>query len=240
MKIAVYTNDGNLYGSMGTVLSILENNSNMAFKLTKLHDMKQMAETLSASDLNMALIDLETARGKEAAEFLYLNDSGCACYLLDKDETQGLFGYQVRARDFLIKPVEDCRLLKIVSEEVKRQQAVDLKEIKIKIDGLWKSISPADILYVESMGHNLIFHMISGREAKFVSTFKEYYPVLDMFPQFLRCHQSYILNLDYATDMKSDYFMLCDGRKINISRQYRKDCKKYYIEYMMKKYLIHT
>ncbi len=148
----------------------------------------------------------------------------------------GLFGYQVRAKDFLLKPVERGRLQKIVCEEAKRQQAVVFQEIKIKIDGLWKAVSPGGILYVESMGHNLVFHMVSGKEVRFVATFKEYYPILNMFPCFLRCHQSYILNLDYVTDMKSDVFFLGSGDEINISRQYRRDCKQYYVEYMMKKY----
>ncbi len=236
MKIAVYTNDGNFYEGIETILNDLGTDSDIPFKLIRWQNLKQITEFLSVSDMNMAMIDLGTPKGKEAAEFLYLNDSNCACYLLDKDETHGLFGYQVRAKDFLIKPVDRGKMLKIVSEEVKRQQISIFKEIKVKIDGLWKAVVPASILYVESMGHNLIFHMVSGRDVKFVSTFKEYYPILNMFPRFLRCHQSYILNLDYVTDMKSDVFLMGNGDKINISRQYRKDCKQYYIEYMMKKY----
>ena len=240
MKIAVYTDDGNFYEGIETILNDLGTESDTPFKLTRWQNLKQMTEFLSVSDMNMAMIDLGTPKGKEAAEFLYLNDSECACYLLDKDETHGLFGYQVRAKDFLIKPVDRGKMLKIVSEEVKRQQISIFREIKVKIDGLWKTVVPASILYVESMGHNLIFHMVSGRNVKFVSTFKEYYPILNMFPRFLRCHQSYILNLDYVTDMKSDVFLMGNGEEINISRQYRKDCKQYYIEYMMKKYFENT
>lgn len=240
MKIAVYTDDGIFYESMEAVLNNLGNDPEIPFKLIMLRNLKQMTEVLSVSDLNMALIDLGTPKGKEAAEFLYLNDSGCSCYLLDKDETHGLFGYQVRARDFLIKPVEKGKLLKIVSEEVKRQRENLVKEIKVKVEGLWKAIVPASILYVESMGHSLIFHMVSGRDIKFVATFKEYYPILNMFPRFLRCHQSYILNLDYVSDMKSDVFLLGSGEEINISRQYRRECRQYYIEYMMKKYYENT
>ena len=141
-----------------------------------------------------------------------------------------MFGYQVKAKDFLIKPVEKGKLLRIVSEEVKRQQENVVKEIKVKVEGLWKAIVPASILYVESMGHNLIFHMVSGRDIKFVATFKEYYPILNMIPRFLRCHQSYILNLDYVSNMRSDVFLLGSGEEINISRQYRKECRQYYID----------
>ncbi len=236
MKIAVYTDDRELYESIERAVNGLESDSPMSFCLTQMVNLRQMAEVLSATSLNMALVDLGTARGKEAAETLYLNDSCCSCYLLDKDETHGLFGYQVGARDFLLKPVEPARLLRIVTEEAKRQQLNLLREIRVKVDGLWKPVSPASVLYVESMGHNLIFHMINGKDIRFVATFKEYYPILNTFPQFLRCHQSYILNLDYVADMKNDVFLLGGGEEINISRQYRRECKRKYIDFMMKKY----
>ncbi len=236
MKIAVYTDDEKFYDIVVTVLENLGGNSDISFGCRRVFNLKQTTELLAGAALNMALIDLETPMGKEAAEFLYLNDSGCSCYLLDKDETQGLFGYQVGARDFLLKPVENNRLLKIVSDEARRHQTDSLREIKIRIDGLWRAVPPSSILYVESMGHNLTFHMVDGRKVRFVATFKEYYPVLNTFPRFLRCHQSYIINLDYAEDMKSDVFRMASGEEINISRQYRKESKKYFIDYMLKKY----
>ena len=36
--------------------------------------------------------------------------------------------------------------------------------------------------------------------------------------------------------MKSDVFRMASGEEINISRQYRKESKKYFIDYMLKKY----
>lgn len=89
MKIAVYTDDGDFYESLEMTLcqmgNMSEGNCDDSFQLVRLLNLKQMTEALSVSSLNMALIDLETPKGKEAAEFLYLNDSGCACYLMDKD-----------------------------------------------------------------------------------------------------------------------------------------------------------
>jgi len=240
MRIAVYTDDGKMYEKIEALLDDLKNDSEIPFRLIRMLNLKQMVEVLAASALNVALIDLEAAKGREAAEYLYLNDSECACYLVDKDGTQGLFGYQVGAKDFLLKPLEDSRLLKLFSSEAKRQQAASEREIKIKVDGLWKAVPAKSVLYVESMGHNLSFHMVSGQAVKFVATFKEYYPILNTFPEFLRCHQSYIINLNYVVDMKSDVFFLGNGEEINISRQYRKESRQCYIDYMLKKYCGNT
>lgn len=236
IRIAVFTEDMEFYKGIEKATGEIGEALEVPFSVTGCASLKQMAEALTQSPLNIALIDLEAARGKEATEFLYLNDSGCSLYLLDKDGVQGLLGYQVGARDFLIKPLQRERYMRILVEEVRRQSVNGKREIKIKVEGLWKPVPPSGILYVESMGHNLTFHMVSGKDIRFVATFKEYHPLLGTFPQFLRCHQSYIVNLDYVAEMKSDLFRLGGGEEINISRQYRRECKQAYIEYMLKKY----
>lgn len=236
IRITVFTDDMELYKGIENTAGEIGAGIEIPFEVNMCAGLKQMAEMLTSSPVSVALVDLGTARGKEAAEFLNLNDSGCSLYLLDKDGTHGLLGYQVGAKDFLIKPLQRDRLTRILVEEARRQSVSGMREIKIKIEGLWKPVPPASVLYVESMGHNLTFHMVSGKDIRFVATFKEYHPILGTFPQFLRCHQSYMLNLDYVTEMKSDMFRMGNGEEINISRQYRRECKQAYIEYMLKKY----
>lgn len=236
IRIAVFTDDMEFYKGIEKVTGEIGETLELSFSVMGCVSLKQMAEILTVSPLNIALIDLGAARGKEAMEFLNLNDSGCSLYLVDKDGNKGLLGYQVGAKDFLIKPLHRDRYRKLLVEEARRQSVNGMREIKIKVEGLWKPVPPASILYVESMGHNLTFHMVSGKDIRFVATFKEYHPLLGTFPQFLRCHQSYIVNLDYVVEMKSDLFRLGDGEEINISRQYRRECKQTYIEYMLRKY----
>lgn len=236
IRVTVFTDDMEWYKGIENMAGEIGAALELPLSVTACAGLKQMTETLTSAPLDAALIDLEAARGREAAEFLNLNDSECSLYLLDRDGTHGLLGYQVRAKDFLIKPLQKERLTRILAEEARRQSASGMRAVKIKVEGLWKPVPPAGILYVESMGHNLTFHMVSGKDIRFVATFKEYHPILSTFPQFLRCHQSYMLNLDYVTEMKSDMFRMGNGEEINISRQYRRECKQVYIDYMLKKY----
>jgi len=52
--------------------------------------------------------------------------------------------------------------------------------------------------------------------------------------RFVRCHQSFIVNLDYVTAMESDSFVMDDAEKsttVRISRNRLKDARQHYFEY---------
>ena len=63
MKIAVYTNDGNFYEGIETILNDLGTDSDIPFRLIRWQNLKQITEFLSVSDMNMAMIDLGTPKG---------------------------------------------------------------------------------------------------------------------------------------------------------------------------------
>lgn len=52
---------------------------------------------------------------------------------------------------------------------------------------------------------------------------------------FLRCHRSYIINLDYISDINNSDFVLNDGTLIPLKRDHKKVFKTYYEDYLFKK-----
>lgn len=235
MKIAIFTEDMGLSTQLEGLFLQYGKQADISMQVCKTARMQQLMETVSFMSPDICFVDLETEKGREAAEYIYLTDESCTRYLIDGDNKNSLFGYQVAARDFLIKPVEDALFYKIVLRETKNCSERP-KYIKVKFNGLWKAMMPEKVMYVESVGHSLIFHMVSGDNIKFVASFKEYHPTLNAYENFFRCHQSYIINLDYVLEMKNDMFYLANDEKINISRQYRKESKQYFTNYMIKKY----
>lgn len=51
---------------------------------------------------------------------------------------------------------------------------------------------------------------------------------------FLRCHRSYIINLDYISDINNKDFVLNDGTLIPLKRDHKKFFKTYYEDYLFK------
>lgn len=52
-------------------------------------------------------------------------------------------------------------------------------------------------------------------------------------PQFLRCHNSYIVNLTYVREMCRGYFLLKDQTMIQISRSYTRPVKEQFLRWAM-------
>ena len=55
--------------------------------------------------------------------------------------------------------------------------------------------------------------------------------------QFLRCHQSYIINLSYIKSIKKNAFITVNNESIPISNKYQKDCEKIYNDYLKNTFL---
>ena len=44
--------------------------------------------------------------------------------------------------------------------------------------------------------------------------------------RFLRCHKSYLVNMDHVKRMEKTSFIMDDGRRIPIGRTYQKICRE--------------
>ena len=51
-------------------------------------------------------------------------------------------------------------------------------------------------------------------------------------PRFMRCHQSYIVNLDYVQDVDQNDFVLPDAERVPIRKREKKKILDQYKEYM--------
>lgn len=87
----------------------------------------------------------------------------------------------------------------------------------------------SDILYLESCGKKVVLHFYKDKhQYAFVGKLEE---VLSTFPGcFLRCHQSYAVNIDYIRNFhtKTQNFVLVNGEAIPISRRLFKSVQEKY------------
>ena len=109
--------------------------------------------------------------------------------------------YEVNALDFLLKPIRYNKFITAVEkakEWFSRELRVDSghSTLFIKVDGEYRQISLADILYVAGMKDYVMFYLSDERRP--LVTHLTMKAVEDMLPpqQFMRVHRSYIVALD--------------------------------------------
>ncbi len=139
--------------------------------------------------------------------------------LIAKSDTKVIFttayseyalkGFELNALDYLLKPITFNRFLTAV-EKFPKGEATDpasIKPIVIKSGYDLYKVSPQEILYIESDGEYVHYHLDTGKKITANQSLKKLLPTLP--DSFLRVHRSYIVNGQKVSSLK--------GRKLSIN-----------------------
>ena len=130
---------------------------------------------------------------------------------------------------YLKKPVDPGilkQLLKIASERLKQDEE---KRVTIMCQNHKQVFYLDEIRYLESNAHRTIIHTL---ENEYVCYEKISELEKKMGDSFVRCHQSFLVNMKYIRRVKNDTFKLEDGYEINISKRRYVKAKEKYFDYL--------
>ena len=156
----------------------------------------------------------------------------CSLALLGDDEKNAVFGYAVRAMEYMTLPVDEdeflCSLAELLRERVRRVTEF----IPVKLHGIWQQIRADRVSYIRSDGHSLYFHMDDGKSLRVaVGSFHEYESLLSLHTGFFRCHKSYVANAEHVRKWDRFALTMDNGEQIAVSRPYRSALRSFYAAY---------
>ena len=85
------------------------------------------------------------------------------------------------------------------------------KRIAVKVKKQHRYLEINDIMYVESDKHVLNIHLKDSRVIQTTEKLSELEKTINS-KRFIRCHQSYLVNMDYIKDAKTDFILSNDIR----------------------------
>ena len=158
-----------------------------------------------------------------------------------------LDGFDLRAVDYLLKPIGKTELAESINKALDRQQEqityeqllilretlknLELKKLPTRIafstsDGIHYKLVD-DIMYLEAQA-NYTKITFDGTQKSLLTSknIGEYEDQFNHYTQIRRTHRSYIVNLSFVdTYVRKDggYLIMKDGEKIPVSRKYRDD-----------------
>ncbi|HHW00620.1 MAG TPA: response regulator transcription factor [Clostridiaceae bacterium] len=138
--------------------------------------------------------------------------------------------YEVFAFNYILKPFDRKRLYEVLDRAMDEHRKENSQKIHFSYKSSVYSVNPREILYVESRDKLIMFHMFPEGTLQCYSKLDE---IEKQLPEqsFIRCHQSFIVNASYITEMGHTYFRL--GQVvINISKKYLKQAKDQYYKYL--------
>lgn len=143
-------------------------------------------------------------------------------------------GYSVNAAGFVLKPVQwehFCATLeRVLSEQLKERHAYltvthNRVPVKLKLDR---------VAFLENRLHRVYVTLLGGETLAVSHKLSELQDELKADARFLRCHQSYIVNLDCVEALDESCFQMADGQMVPVSRNFYKQSKHAYYHHRLK------
>lgn len=129
-------------------------------------------------------------------------------------------GYEVEAFRYLRKPVKRQEIQACIE---RMEKDMDSSALIFSFNRKKYCIPYRDILYISSCGHYLTVHT-REREYEWKYLLKELQPKLP--GQFVRCHRSFVVNMDYMRKLDGKRIFLNNGEEIDVAAGYLDDVRK--------------
>ena len=144
------------------------------------------------------------ADGIDAAKRVRQTDDGVWIVFTTSSPDYATFGYKVRADRYIIKPLDEQEVLSLLDRAVVHfRESSD--EITVTVGRKRRGIRLRDIQYVEASNKQSILHMAHETVTTY-ATIDELEKML-VLPCFVRCHRSYIVNMEYVESAERDFIM---------------------------------
>lgn len=182
-------------------------------------------------DLIFMDIYMRNPNGMEVVRQIRAYDRKVAVVFLTSSQDYAVESYDVRALAYLLKPVEPKRMEDALNRFLEERYPRHKQSLLMISGNSGRRIAYDDILYIESRRMNLRIVCSGGAE---YSIRKKLDDVQVELPEtrFLRCNQSFLVNMDYITDAGVDFTME-NGDKIPIKVRERKRIRERYFAYVL-------
>lgn len=171
--------------------------------------------------------------GIDATSKIRSIDASVPIVFATSSQDHAMEGYKNRVIRYLMKPFDPVEVGEVL------QLAAQMKGaqggVSVRIGGKDMTFSYEKICYVEQSAHTLYIHMANGATLQLTGKLDD---IEAQTPDdsFMRCHQSYLVNLAHVKCMDKDLqiFQMKDGDTVHIRRESVREANKMLAEYAMK------
>lgn len=216
IKIAIVEDDAQYASKLLQHLDTYQKEEKEEFYIKVYRDGKDIATNYKAQyDIILMDIQMKFVDGMTAAEEIRKTDPNVVIMFITNISQYAIRGYEVGALDYILKPVSYFAFSQKLRRAISRLQKMNRKYIMISVKGGIKREDVSNIYYIESQGHNLVYHTKDGI---FLSngTLKNAENLLsDM--HFSRGNNGYLINLEHVEAIK-DKCAIVKGEPLFLSR----------------------
>ena len=207
-----------------------------SFKINSFSDGQDLIDHITSSkeanDIIFLDIYMKFSNGIDIAKKIRKFDKECKIIFVTSSKNHAIDSYDVRALYYILKPINEEKLrnaIKIALEQLNKEN----KQIVIKNKKGSYRISYKDILYAESKARVVNIYLKFGEVIRFYSKLDDFIESLQD-ERFLKCHKSFLVNMDYVLKIENAYIFIGNNMTIPISSTNIAAIKENYFNYLLK------
>ena len=197
-----------------------------------------MTENPNQFQLIFMEIEFEEENGRWVAQEIRKVNKKVGIIFMTKSEKYYRQAFEVFALQYLLKPLTYEKIEKIfyfLDSNVQRysDRSMEERSVCFRYRSRFYTIRHSEIQYISSSLHTVNFHMEDGGIIHCRGKLCDFEDQLKG-SSFLRCHQSFFVNMNKTMGMKADGFIMRDI-VVPVSRTYMKEAQKQYRNYLNEK-----
>lgn len=233
MKIAICDDDSQELAKIASFIDTYRQDKKTPLTYKTFQSATELISTMESGDYDILLLDIlmPGISGMQAAHEIRGFDELAKIVFLTSSPEFAVESYQVKAHDYILKPVSKERLDQLLDaliiEEQKPQEGLTVKTQK----GL-AFILFSHLAFVEVMQKKLYFHLVDGSVREVYSSLVAFEDKLLSRPEFVKVHRSYLVNLWQVSELRTKELITHTGKTVPISRLLYGKVREEYMEHL--------
>lgn len=232
LRVAIVEDEDSYIATLDSYLKEFEKNTGEQIQITVYHDGDEIAAFYKAQfDVILMDIEMKFIDGMTAAEEIRKKDTKVSIIFITNAPQYAIRGYEVGALDYILKPVSYFTFSQKFGRAIAKLKKKNRQWITIPVKGGIVRRDISDVYYIESEGHNLIYHTRTGNEISSGTMKSAEETMAEM--GFSRINKCYLVNLQHVDAVKDKYAEV-NGEHLLISRprlkQFMQELTRYWGE----------
>lgn len=207
----------------------------LSFKISSFNEGQDLVEHMNSSkevyDIIFLDIYMKFSDGINIARKIREFDKECKIIFITSSKDHAVDSYDVSAFHYILKPVNEEKLSSVIRMAVEDLNKEN-KQVVIKNKKGSYRISYKDILYAESKARVVNIYLKAGDIVSFYSKLEDFVQSLQD-ERFLKCHKSYVVNMDYILKIENNNIFIINNINIPISNNNSLKIKEKYFDYLL-------
>lgn len=222
IKIAIVEDDITYSNQLQDYLRRYESEYGEKFDVSTYFDGDAIVEDYhSQFDIILMDVEMRFMDGMSAAEEIRKTDKEVVIIFITNMSQYAIRGYAVEALDYILKPVSYFAFSQRLNRAISRMKKRVQKSVIISIKGGTVRVDASSIYYIESQGHDIIYHTASGKYVSY-GTMKELEEALKEL-HFFRGSKWYLINLQQVEGLEDGYAKFTNNQTVPLSRSRKKE-----------------